>query len=111
LIVLAAGVGKSSLLLRFSDDSFDFHNIPTIGIDIKLRTVDIDGRRVRLQLYDTAGQERFRTITTLHYRRAMGIIFVYDVTNEASFRNIEEWVRNVEKHAAPNVNKILIGAS
>ncbi len=58
---------------------------------------------------DTAGQERFRTITSLHYRNAMGILLVYDVTNEQSFRNIEEWMTNIEKHTMHPVDKILIG--
>lgn len=58
---------------------------------------------------DTAGQERFRTITTAYYRGAMGILLVYDVTDEQSFQNIRNWIRNIEQHAADNVDKILIG--
>lgn len=59
--------------------------------------------------WDTAGQERFRTITTAYYRGAMGILLVYDVTDEQSFQNIRNWIRNIEQHAADNVDKILIG--
>lgn len=58
---------------------------------------------------DTAGQERFRTITTAYYRGAMGILLVYDVTDEQSFQNIRNWIRNIEQHAADNVDKILVG--
>lgn len=58
------GVGKSCLLLRFSDDSFTPSFITTIGIDFKIRTIELDGKRIKLQIWDTAGQERFRTITT-----------------------------------------------
>ena len=61
-------MGKSCLLLRFSDDSFTTSFITTIGIDFKIRTVELDGKRVKLQIWDTAGQERFRTITTAYYR-------------------------------------------
>lgn len=103
------GVGKSCLLLRFCDNSFTPSFITTIGIDFKIRTMEIDGERVKLQIWDTAGQERFRTITTAYYRGAMGILLVYDVTDERSFNNIRNWIRNVEQHASPNVNKILIG--
>ncbi|KAG0006772.1 GTP-binding protein [Entomortierella chlamydospora] len=80
-----SGVGKSCLLLRFSDDSFTPSFITTIGIDFKIRTIELDGKRIKLQIWDTAGQERFRTITTAYYRGAMGILLVYDVTDERSF--------------------------
>mmetsp|Transcript_27439 Transcript_27439/g.72431 ORF Transcript_27439/g.72431 Transcript_27439/m.72431 type:complete len:201 (-) Transcript_27439:364-966(-) len=109
MLIGDSGVGKSSLLLRFSDDSFDLNCTPTIGIDFKLRTIEMDNKKIKLQLLDTAGQERFKTITTAHYRNAMGILLVYDVTNEQSFRNIEEWLKNIEKHTSQPVNKILIG--
>ncbi|CAG8541168.1 10496_t:CDS:2, partial [Acaulospora colombiana] len=103
------GVGKSCLLLRFSDDSFTPSFITTIGIDFKIRTIELDGKRIKLQIWDTAGQERFRTITTAYYRGAMGILLVYDVTDERSFNNIRNWFSNIEQHASEGVNKILIG--
>ena len=85
LLIGDSGVGKSCCLLRFSEDSFTPSFITTIGIDFKIRTIDLDGKRVKLQIWDTAGQERFRTITTAYYRGAMGILLVYDVTDERSF--------------------------
>jgi Ras-related protein Rab-8A len=85
--LLVAGVGKSCLLLRFSDGSFTTSFITTIGIDFKIRTIELDGKRIKLQIWDTAGQERFRTITTAYYRGAMGILLVYDVTDESSFNS------------------------
>ncbi|KAL4285102.1 hypothetical protein GQ457_16G025430 [Hibiscus cannabinus] len=94
LLIGDSGVGKSCLLLR---------------IDFKIRTVELDGKRIKLQIWDTAGQERFRTITTAYYRGAMGILLVYDVTDESSFNNIRNWIRNIEQHASDNVNKILVG--
>jgi GTPase SAR1 family protein len=81
-------VGKSCCLLRFSEDSFTPSFITTIGIDFKIRTIDLDSKRVKLQIWDTAGQERFRTITTAYYRGAMGILLVYDVTEERSFNSM-----------------------
>uniref|UniRef100_A0A2N9IN26 Uncharacterized protein n=1 Tax=Fagus sylvatica TaxID=28930 RepID=A0A2N9IN26_FAGSY len=109
LVCEQMGVGKSCLLLRFSDGSFTTSFITTIGIDFKIRTVELDGKRIKLQIWDTAGQERFRTITTAYYRGAMGILLVYDVTDESSFNNIRNWIRNIEQHASDNVNKILVG--
>ena len=81
-------MGKSCCLLRFSEDSFTPSFITTIGIDFKIRTIELDGKRVKLQIWDTAGQERFRTITTAYYRGAMGILLVYDVTDERSFNSM-----------------------
>lgn len=109
LLIGDSGVGKSCLLLRFSDDSFTPSFITTIGIDFKIRTIELDGKRIKLQIWDTAGQERFRTITTAYYRGAMGILLVYDVTDEKSFANIRNWIRNIEQHASDNVNKMLVG--
>ncbi len=87
LLIGDSGVGKSCCLLRFSEDSFTPSFITTIGIDFKIRTIDLDGKRVKLQIWDTAGQERFRTITTAYYRGAMGILLVYDVTDRKSFNS------------------------
>ncbi|CAB16405.1 GTP-binding protein ypt2 [Schizosaccharomyces pombe] len=109
LLIGDSGVGKSCLLLRFSEDSFTPSFITTIGIDFKIRTIELDGKRIKLQIWDTAGQERFRTITTAYYRGAMGILLLYDVTDKKSFDNVRTWFSNVEQHASENVYKILIG--
>eukprot|EP01091_Cochliopodium_minus_P002764 TRINITY_DN1261_c0_g1_i1.p1 TRINITY_DN1261_c0_g1~~TRINITY_DN1261_c0_g1_i1.p1 ORF type:complete len:213 (-),score=43.99 TRINITY_DN1261_c0_g1_i1:135-773(-) len=109
LLIGDSGVGKSCLLLRFCDDSFTPSFITTIGIDFKIRTIELEGKRIKLQIWDTAGQERFRTITTAYYRGAMGILLVYDVTDSKSFGNIKNWIRNIEQHATESVNKILVG--
>uniref|UniRef100_A0A3Q4G7I3 small monomeric GTPase n=1 Tax=Neolamprologus brichardi TaxID=32507 RepID=A0A3Q4G7I3_NEOBR len=79
------------------------------GIDFKIRTIELDGKKIKLQIWDTAGQERFRTITTAYYRGAMGIMLVYDITNEKSFDNIKNWIRNIEEHASADVEKMVLG--
>ncbi|KAG7558239.1 hypothetical protein FFLO_02802 [Filobasidium floriforme] len=109
LLIGDSGVGKSCLLLRFCDDAWTPSFITTIGMFSKIRTIELDGKRIKLQIWDTAGQERFRTITTAYYRGAMGILLVYDVTDEKSFNNIRTWHANIEQHASEGVNKILIG--
>eukprot|EP01114_Cavostelium_apophysatum_P003053 TRINITY_DN1278_c0_g1_i1.p1 TRINITY_DN1278_c0_g1~~TRINITY_DN1278_c0_g1_i1.p1 ORF type:complete len:218 (+),score=42.31 TRINITY_DN1278_c0_g1_i1:120-773(+) len=109
LLIGDSGVGKSCLLLRFSEDSFAPSFITTIGIDYKIRTIELDGKKIKLQIWDTAGQERFRTITTAYYRSAMGVLLVYDVTDDKSFANIKNWIRNIEQHASENINKVLVG--
>ncbi len=109
LLIGDSGVGKSALLARFVDDSFTPSFITTIGIDFKLKTVSMRDKRVKLQIWDTAGQERFRTITQAYYRGAMGVLFVFDVTDETSFENVTFWINNVEKNATPNVKRVLVG--
>eukprot|EP01043_Picozoa_sp_COSAG02_P041498 COSAG02_NODE_3445_length_6730_cov_4.938772_8_plen_203_part_00 len=79
------------------------------SIDFKIRTIEMDGKRVKLQIWDTAGQERFRTITQAYYRGAMGILLVYDVTDRQSFENIRNWIKNIKQHASETVRKILLG--
>eukprot|EP00798_Chlamydomonas_sp_ICE-L_P014285 gene14285-20262_t len=102
LLIGDSGVGKSCLLLRYSDDSFTSNFITTIGIDFKIKKLEVANKLVKLQIWDTAGQERFRTITSAYYRGAMGILLVYDITDEASFNNIRNWMRNIEQHATEN---------
>nr|AEO51738.1 Rab8 [Helicoverpa armigera] len=109
LLIGDSGVGKTSILFRFSEDAFNISFISTIGIDFKIRTIDLDGKKVKLQIWDTAGQERFRTITTAYYRGSMGIMLVYDVTNEKSFENIKNWIRNIEENASADVEKMILG--
>jgi len=109
LVIGDSGVGKSCLLLRFAEDSFTPNFITTIGIDFKIKTVEMEGKRIRLQIWDTAGQERFRTITTAYYKGAMGILLVYDVTDEQSFQHVGMWMKNIQTHAQENVKTILVG--
>merc|ERR1719222_1403253 len=109
LLIGDSGVGKSCLLLRFADDTYTESYISTIGVDFKIRTLDLDAKKCKLQIWDTAGQERFRTITSSYYRGAHGVIVVYDVTDKESFSNVKHWMQEIDKYAAENVNKLLIG--
>ena len=109
LLLGDAGVGKTSLMWRFSDDVFNHTYISTIGIDFKLRTIDVEGNKVRLQVWDTAGQERFHAISVSYYRTAAGIMLVYDITRRGSFENIAKWLRKIDEHAKEDVIKLLIG--
>lgn len=110
LILGDSGVGKSSILLRFTDDCFTENFITTIGIDFKIKTIDIDGKKVKIQIWDTAGQERFRTITQAYYRGAHGVFLVYDITNEESFKHIEQWMKDIDRHRDKDsdVKKVLL---
>uniref|UniRef100_A0A9L0TTF0 small monomeric GTPase n=1 Tax=Equus caballus TaxID=9796 RepID=A0A9L0TTF0_HORSE len=109
LLIGDSGVGKTCVLFRFSDDAFNTTFISTIGIDFKIKTVELQGKKIKLQIWDTAGQERFHTITTSYYRGAMGIMLVYDITNGKSFENISKWLRNIDEHANEDVERMLLG--
>mmetsp|Transcript_39 Transcript_39/g.105 ORF Transcript_39/g.105 Transcript_39/m.105 type:complete len:203 (-) Transcript_39:148-756(-) len=109
LLIGDSAVGKSSLLLRFADDTYDAVYTSTIGVDFKIRTVRQDSRVIKLQLWDTAGQERFRTITQSYYRGSHGIIVVFDVTDRNSFNNVKYWLEEVAKYSPRGVVKLLVG--
>jgi Ras-related protein Rab-18 len=110
LLVGDSGVGKSSLLLRFTADTFDDLS-PTIGVDFKVKMMTLQGKRLKLTIWDTAGQERFRTLTSSYYRGAQGIILVYDVTRRATFTDLSDvWLKEVDRYSTnEDCIKMLIG--
>ena len=109
LIIGNSSVGKSNLLLRFSDNIFHDTFLPTIGVDFKIKPLTIADKSVKLNIWDTAGQERFKNITSTYYKGSHGVMLVYDVTDPESFNGIQMWLGEVQKHAGPNIVKILIG--
>ena len=109
LILGESGVGKTCLLLRYVDDSFTANYLTTIGIDFKIKIIKLKNKLIKLQIWDTAGQERFRNIGKMFYKGAHGIILTYDVTDENSFKNIRNWIKQIEENAPTNVCKILVG--
>ena len=109
LLLGNSNVGKSSLFLRFVDDIWNDTFVPTIGVDFKIKTFDIDEKKIKMQIWDTAGQERFKNIIASYYRGAHGILLIYDVTDKDSFKNLNNWLIEIEKNASKNVLKVLIG--
>ena len=109
LLLGNSNVGKSSLFLRFVDDIWNDTFIPTIGVDFKIKTFEIDSKKIKMQIWDTAGQERFKNIIASYYRGAHGILLLYDVTDKDSFKNLSNWLIEIEKNASKNVLKVLIG--
>ena len=109
LLIGNSSVGKSSLLFRFVENVWDDSFVPTIGVDFKLKTLEVNGKKVKLQIWDTAGQERFKNITASYYRGGNGVLVVYDITERESFDNLTSWLIEIEKNANKNVYKLLIG--
>jgi len=103
------GVGKSCLLLRFSEGSFkEQHNV-TIGVEFGTKSVNINSQPVKLQIWDTAGQESFRSITRSFYRRADAVLLVYDATARHTFENCEYWIEEIRQNASMDVVVYLVG--
>ena len=109
LLLGNSNVGKSSLFLRFVDDIWNDTFVPTIGVDFKIKTFEIDEKKIKMQIWDTAGQERFKNIIASYYRGAHGILLIYDVTDKDSFKNLSNWLIEIEKNSSKNVLKVLIG--
>ncbi|KAM6931194.1 ras and EF-hand domain-containing protein [Xenentodon cancila] len=110
-IVLAgdAAVGKSSFLLRLCKNEFKLASSATLGVDFQMKTLVVDGEPILLQLWDTAGQERFRSIAKSYFRRADGVLLLYDVSSEKSFLNVREWVDMIEDVSHDDIPIMLVG--
>ncbi|KAF8838749.1 ras-domain-containing protein [Paxillus ammoniavirescens] len=106
-----AAVGKSSLLVRLTDQRFLSNPDPTLGVEFGSKLIEIpeEGKVVKLQCWDTAGTESFRSITRSYYRGAAGCLLVYDVTSRTSFTNAQSWLADVREHADPHLTCILVG--
>ena len=101
-------VGKSALLVRFADDEFNENYVSTIGVDFRFRSLRHKGKKIKLQIWDTAGQERYRTITNAYYKGADGIVLVFDLFDKKSFLSLENWLKEVDAQAQPNIQIIVI---
>ena len=104
-----SGVGKSCMLMQYVEHSFTTNFFNTIGVDFKMKTLPIDDKEVRLQIWDTAGQEKFNSITCNYYRKAHGIMIVFDITDLESFEAVKKWLAEIRNYAQDDVSKILIG--
>ena len=104
-----SGVGKTSFIMKFTDNTFQESYLATYGIDFKTKFVTINNYKYRVDLYDTAGQERFRSISVNSIRMSDGVILIYDITNEFSYENIYGWMDNIYQVKGKDFPVILIG--
>jgi len=109
IIIGDTGVGKSCLLLQFTDKRFQPVHDLTIGVEFGARMINIDSKQIKLQIWDTAGQESFRSITRSYYRGAAGALLVYDITRRETFNHLASWLEDARQHANPNMTIMLIG--
>ena len=110
LLLGDSSVGKTCFLMRYVDNTFQEIHMSTIGLDYKLKTVQLeDGKMVKIQIWDTAGQDRFRSITKNYYKGAHGIVLIYDVTNKKSFENVSNWINQIREEVSDKVTIVLVG--
>ncbi|KAH9994327.1 small GTPase superfamily, partial [Russula compacta] len=111
LMIGAASVGKTSLLLRFTDHQWlpEHEAVATVGVDTWSDKLDVKGKRMNLTIWDTAGQERFRAITTSYYRGTQGILLVYDITDRESYEALPMWFAERGKYIPESTVKIVVG--
>ena len=109
LLIGDSGVGKTSLIMRYTKNLFNEDYLNSIGVDFKSKDLYIEEKKIKLQIWDTAGQERFRTITSSYYRGAHAIAVVFDLTKRQSYDHVKRWMEDINKYAKENVLKFLVG--
>ncbi|BFZ56098.1 hypothetical protein PYCC9005_003140 [Savitreella phatthalungensis] len=109
VIIGDSGVGKSNLMLRLTDDRYLNSHDVTIGVEFGARIVDVDGTKMKLQIWDTAGQESFRSVTRSYYRGATGALLVFDISRRQTFEHALTWLNDLRQHADPNIAVMLVG--
>ena len=102
-------VGKSSIIIRFTENEFSSNYMSTVGFDLKYKIMKIKDEEVKIMIYDTAGQERFRSLATNYLKKADGILLVYDISERQSFENIGKWMNNIVEETDKKVPIILVG--
>ena len=102
-------VGKSNILSRYLKDEFKEESKATVGVELGTKFLKIKDIGAKLQIWDTAGQERYRSITSSYYKGSHGCFIVYDITNEATFKNVDKWFEKKKKEASKDVSIILVG--
>ena len=101
-------VGKTSLLLRYTENKFD-NGLPTVGVDVKYKYLTYENKKIRLEIWDTAGQERFRGIAKNYFRGAHAIIFVFDITNKESFNKLKNWMNDAKQNINEFTELVIAG--
>ncbi len=109
LMIGEAGVGKSSVLVRFADNTFELGQVATIGVDFRVRTITAAGKIVKETVWDCGGSERYRSITSSYYKGAHGIMLVYDVTDRSTFEKLGSWVTEIERYSTLDPLIMIIG--
>lgn len=109
VLIGESGVGKSNLLSRFTKNEFSHDSRTTIGVEFSTRTVQLDSYTIKAQIWDTAGLERYRAITSAYYRGAVGALLVYDISKHLTYESAERWLKELYEHADDHIVVMLVG--
>lgn len=109
ILIGDSSVGKTNLLERYCDNTFNNYFYSTIGVDFKIKMLEYKNLTIKLQIWDTAGQERFRTLTVAFYRGSHGILIVFDITDKSSFNNIKRWLTEINMHINNHTKIVIVG--
>ena len=111
LIILGnSEVGKTSFIIKYTENKFSPENLSTLGVDIKLKEIKLkNGKYFLLKIFDTAGEERYKSVSVNFIKKADGIILMYDITDKSSFEAISNWIGTIKDNTSENVSKILVG--
>jgi Ras-related protein Rab-11A len=109
VVIGESEVGKSSLITRFTKDKFSVKLDPTIGVEVVNKFIELNDKKIKLQLWDTSGQDKYRAITRAYYKNTMGILLVYDISKQESFKNLDRWQKELQEYTADNVAVTLVG--
>jgi small GTP-binding protein len=109
IIVGESSVGKTSIMTKYCTGSFTHQHLATAGLDYFTRDEKVESRIIRLKIWDTAGQEQFKSLTRNFYKNSDGAIVVFDVSNRNSFDKVQEWIQSIYDSANENVKLILVG--
>ena len=109
IVVGESMVGKSCVVRRFKENSFEEMWVSTVGVEFCNKTIVVDGHKLKLQLWDTAGQERFRAIARAYYRNAAGVLLIFSIENHKSFAKLKRWLDDVLEHADRTPIFVLVG--
>ena len=109
IIIGDPNVGKTNFLVRFTEDSFTENHLTLLDVDYKIKIINLEGKFIKLQIWDTAGLNRSTMMTKNYYKSSHGIILIYDVTDKNSFKNIHNWIKQIEANTQTNACKVLVG--
>ena len=104
-----SGVGKSNILSRYVRDEFSIDTKATVGVEFGSKIISINNQQIKMQIWDTAGQEKYKSVSSIYYKGAKGALLVYDISRKETFNNLNRWVNEIKNNSDENINILLIG--